>query len=479
MSIDGVVQKQDRCEDQDRAVPASIQRDPTTLESRTANSGRVQTEIIINQLPGTGHFLSHHWIEECHQVTPLGKRSQSISLWCLIWFMRLPEFIAAHSEQIMQEWIAFARTRVPAAIALDERALRNDGDSILRDVVADMGGPQSLLQQKEKSQGLRITPSGANSIPHRHATQRALHGFETLQVVSEFRALRATVLRLWMQSARSVDIHDLDDVSRFNEAIDEALADSLKVFVEEADHRRHLFMGVLGHDLRGPLHTIISCAQLFSRKHPEDTREAGMVLRSAAQVKALADDLLAFTMHGLKIDAPKALSAMRLDLFCQQTIDEIAILAPGREITFRSEGEPSGMWDGRRLHQLLWNLVVNALKYGQADQPVSVVLDGHDNDEVKLTVQNFGKPIPAEILPTLLSPLTRGGVEQTDSNLPAGANVGLGLYIANTIAEAHGGNITISSSAEEGTRFTVCLPRWSQETASRPAPDASPANSAH
>lgn len=376
--------------------------------------------------------------------------------------MRLPEFIMANIEPIMQEWANFARTRLPAAATLDETALRNDGEFILREVVADMGGTQSLRQQQTKSHGLRGTTVNADSISHRHATQRALHGFETLQVVSEFRALRATVLRLWMESTRSVDVNDLEDVIRFNESIDEALAESLKVFVDEADHRRHLFMGVLGHDLRGPLHTIISCAQLAARKYPQSERETGMILRSAAQVKGLADDLLEFTMHGLKLGTPKALTAMRLDLFCRQTIEEILTLTPGRRVEFQCEGETSGMWDGRRLHQLLWNLIVNALKYGSLAQPVSVMLNGTRDDEISLTVHNFGKPIPPEILPTLFAPLVRGSVEHIASPMPAGANLGLGLYIANTITESHGGKISATSSAAEGTHFKVVLPRWSQ-----------------
>ena len=373
--------------------------------------------------------------------------------------MRLPEFIAAQIESIMKEWVSFARTRLPAASSMNELALRNDGVAILREVVADMGGAQTQLQQKDKSQGLRSRAGGINSTPHRHAAQRALHGFETLQLVSEFRALRATVLRLWTESTPSVDLHDLDDVTRFNEAIDEALADSLKVFVAEADHRRHLFMGVLGHDLRGPLHTIMGCAQLTLRKRPEDAREAAMILRSAAQVKALADDLLEFTMYGLNLGAPIQASPMRLDQFCRQTLDEIATISPERRVEIECAGDPSGSWDGRRLHQLLWNLVVNALKYGAPDRAVSVTVDGTRQDEVILAVHNFGPPIPPEILPTLLAPLVRGSPEHVASSLPAGANMGLGLYIANTIAKAHGGNIDVTSAAEKGTRFKVTLPR--------------------
>ena len=211
----------------------------------------------------------------------------------------------------------------------------------------------------------------------------------------------------------------------------------------------------------------MSCAQLTLRKRPEDAREARMILRSASQIKTLADDLLELTLHGLNLDVPIAASSMRLDQFCRQTLDEILTISPERRVDLHTEGDLHGTWDARRLHQLLWNLVANALKYGASDQPVSVSLDGTRSDQVKLTVHNFGKPIPPEIMPTLLAPLVRGSSGYLASSLPAGANMGLGLFIANSIAQAHGGKISVTSSKKEGTRFKVILPREPRDSASR------------
>src|SRR5438045_4694667 len=102
--------------------------------------------------------------------------------------------------------------------------------------------------------------------------QRARSGFEVNQMVSEYRALRATVLRLWSAAATDVTVHDLQDVTRFNEAVDQALAESLKFFVAEVDRARNLVLGVLGHDLRTPLGVVVNCAQhqLRSEEHTSE-----------------------------------------------------------------------------------------------------------------------------------------------------------------------------------------------------------------
>jgi signal transduction histidine kinase len=376
--------------------------------------------------------------------------------------VRLPDFIYANTEAIVAEWLIFARTRLPAAASMSELALKDEAVEILAEIVEDMGGKQTAAQQKDKSQERGAPSPGAEraSAAHSHAQQRAHNGFETIQLVSEFRALRATVLRLWNESEHKFGAEDLEDVTRFNESVDEALAASLKAFVKEEEHRRHLFIGVLGHDLRGPLHTIMNCAKLTMRKTPTSAREAGMILRSAAQIKALADDLLEFTLSGLCIGAPIVPVPMQLDQFCRQTLDEVATISAGRVIELRVDGDMKGAWDNRRMHQLFWNLVINALKYGTEKRPIAVALDGIQADLVKLSVHNFGNPISPAIMPNLFAPLVRGSLEDVGSPVPAGANMGLGLYIVNTIVKAHSGTIQVTSNDEEGTRFLVSLPRY-------------------
>ncbi|CAN7587748.1 hypothetical protein LJR118_004406 [Acidovorax sp. LjRoot118] len=188
----------------------------------------------------------------------------------------------------------------PAAQDLDDVGLEDHGKKILEELVRNMELPQDEEERRRKSEGKSQLASTSAGVPSRsHARQRERQGFEVGQMVAEYRALRATVLRLWRASGRGAQLQDIDEVIRFDEAVDQALAESVEVFIAELNKARDLFLGVLGHDLRGPLSTIAGAATVELRKWPGDVRHAPVVLRSVAQMKALLDDLMEFTTHRL------------------------------------------------------------------------------------------------------------------------------------------------------------------------------------
>jgi signal transduction histidine kinase len=375
--------------------------------------------------------------------------------------MRLSSFITSNLDAILIDWVAFARSQFPAAAAMDEAALLDHGRLILEEIASDMRRPQDDEERQEKSQG-NGSGSPSSGMPSRsHGRQRERQGFEVEQMVAEYRALRATVLRLWGAASDRVQVDDLEDVTRFNEAVDQAIAESLGTFVAEVDKARDLFLGMLGHDLRGPLSTIASSAALELHSRPDDAQRAAVILRSVAQMKALLDDLVEYTRHrlgsGLTIDP----ASLQLGQFARETLDEIAAVSSGRVLDLEVEGNLEGEWDARRLHQALSNLVFNALKYGLPSAPIRIRLDGTGADEVVVAVENTGKPIPRRLLPTIFEPLVRAGGEDdgADSQV-AGANLGLGLFVVREIAHAHGGTIEVTSD-DSATRFALRLPRIS------------------
>lgn len=376
--------------------------------------------------------------------------------------MRLSSFITSDLDAILTDWVAFARGQLPAAATMDEVALLDHGKLILEEIAFDMRRPQGDDEQQAKSEGNSSTASASSNVPSRsHARQRMRQGFQVQQMVAEYRALRATVLRLWSAASPSVQVEDLEDITRFNEAVDQAIAESLEAFVAEVDKARDLFLGMLGHDLRGPLSTIASSATLDLRTRPNDAGQAAVILRSVAQMKSLLDDLVEYTRHrlgsGLAIDPAN----VQLDQFARDTLDEIAAVSNGRVLDLEVEGDLQGEWDARRLHQALSNLVFNALKYGLPSAPIRISLDGTRADEVILAVQNIGKPIPRGLLPTIFDPLVRTtGEEGGEESQVAGANLGLGLYVVREIAIAHGGSVEVTSD-DSATRFELRLPRIS------------------
>jgi len=374
--------------------------------------------------------------------------------------MRLPAFITSNLDAILIDWVAFAQAQLPAAATMDHAGLLDHGRLILEEIASDMHQPQGDDERQAKSEGNGSNASPSIAVPSRiHARQRERQGFQVEQMVAEYRALRATVLRLWSAASSSVQVEDLEDVTRFNEAVDQAIAESLQVFVAEVDKARDLFLGMLGHDLRGPLSTIANCATMDLRTRPDDSPRAAVILRSVTQMKALLDDLVEYTRHrlgsGLAIDPAN----LQLDQFARDTLDEIAAISSGRVLNLEVEGDMEGEWDARRLHQALSNLVFNALKYGLPSAPIRISLNGTHADEVVVAVENAGKPIPRRVLPTIFDPLSRAAADDGDvDSQVAGANLGLGLYVVREIANAHGGSVDVTSD-DSATRFELKLPR--------------------
>ncbi len=378
--------------------------------------------------------------------------------------MRLYEFIPSHIDPILDEWAAFAKTIQPAGGDLDAKALMNHGRELLSEVAADMQRPQTETERSHKSRGMGGGVTTSVHLPSRsHARVRSTQGFGIREMVGEYRALRASVLKLWaaQQSAVERGLHP-DDVTRFNEAIDQAIAESLETFVAELERRRDLFLGVLGHDLRGPLSTItnVARAQMDYNKNPP--HEAAMVLRSAAQMRVLLDDLVEYVRNRQATGFALLVRPMDMGQFAKETIAEITAIRSGSKIEITLAGNLQGVWDPRRLHQALSNLIFNASKYGHPGEPICVIVDGSDPDEMLLAVQNKGTPIPAHRVKALFEPFTRASADDYSelTTLTPGAGMGLGLYVVREVTHRHGGSVGVVSN-ERFTRFTIRIPRVS------------------
>jgi hypothetical protein len=166
--------------------------------------------------------------------------------------MRLSDFIARHLESILAEREAFARTHIPAGEAMDVAGLRDHAADILKAVARDLRTPQTEAERGEKARGdAEPRPGAANTAAQTHGAVRAEAGFILAQMVSEFRALRASVNRLW-RAAGPPGPTDFEDLARFNEAIDQALAESVSRYARDLEHSKEMFLAILGRDVRRP-----------------------------------------------------------------------------------------------------------------------------------------------------------------------------------------------------------------------------------
>jgi signal transduction histidine kinase len=371
--------------------------------------------------------------------------------------MRLADFILRNMETILGEWEAFAMTLLPAAKGMTSLALRDDAKQILEAVAKDLSTPQTKEAQAEKSKGRTPKLTGVpETAAQTHAVVRARSGFDINQLAAEYRALRASVLRLWVDACEPGEIN-LDDVVRFNEAIDQAIVESIGFFSAQVDQARNLLLGMLGHDMRSPLNTILMTAQYLAALNAgaNVSDAASRLIRSGASMKALLDDLIDFNRTTLGLGIKIDLAEVDLATLFRDELEQLRAAHPSRQIELETAGDTRGFWGGVRLQQLLRNLVVNAINYGSANTPIHVLLTG-DEAHVTIEVKNRGPAIEKEILKQIFDPLKRGlGQGERDDS---GAGLGLGLYIVREVARAHGGDVTVRSDNGE-TVFAVRLPR--------------------
>ncbi|AKJ02879.1 PAS domain S-box-containing protein [Archangium gephyra] len=223
---------------------------------------------------------------------------------------------------------------------------------------------------------------------------------------------------------------------------------------KRAEQFRERLMGIVSHDLRGPLHGIsLTTEQLLRRDDVAGPVLAGVqrIARSTERMARMITDLLDFTRARLGGGIPLQLRHCNLVELVRATLEEHEVTHPGRFVLSHAPGSYSGEWDPDRLAQVVSNLVGNALQHGARDTPVAVSLE-HEDATLVLAVRNQGPPIPEALLPHVFDPFRR-------ANHHSRQGLGLGLYIAQQLILAHGGSITVSSREDSGTTFTVRLPR--------------------
>lgn len=381
--------------------------------------------------------------------------------------MRLADFISSNLEPILVEWENFARTLDPGA-DLTVLELRDDAGTILRSVARDMKQHQSPEQQASKSVGAAGAGGDASDALDEgstlHGEERAGQGFHITDVVAEYRAVRASVLRLWTRHLPNWNQDDLDDIIRFNEALDQSLRNAVESYSERVERSRRMFLGILSHDLRNPLACIRIATHLLSRKegHAPAVDEVSMIDASTETMQHLITDLTDYALSGLGQEMPLNREPIDLTLLCREVVASYRTTHPGRTLRLHADPAITGVWDAARMRQLVSNLVGNALDHGSTDGPVdlSVLMEEspQHNAAAVLTVHNEGPPIPPKALSTIFDPLkshvTRDAAARRNQH-----NIGLGLYIVREIVLAKGGTVEVNSTAEEGTTFTVRIPR--------------------
>jgi signal transduction histidine kinase len=364
--------------------------------------------------------------------------------------LRLSELIRTDTERIIREWEEFAKT-LNAGVGLPRWLLRVHASAILQSIAQTIEKPEVSVKEATRED----SPGPLEHVAAAHVNLRIESGFDLVQIISEYRTLRACVLRLWRESDPDGFARGAEEITRFTEAIDQAVAETVPVYEQREAQYRDRFLGILGHDLRNPLNSIsLSATSLAGAKELNEQQLGAVsrILRSVRRLDHMVNDILDFARG--RLGTPMAITVVGANLgtLVREIADEVQSANPGFSVVVDTNGDLSGDWDTERLKQLLSNLLLNAIQHGSG-KTVAVTAKS-DKNLVLLEVRNEGPPIPKELLGTIFDPLVHGRSSDQDSR-----GLGLGLFIVKEIVSSHRGIITVTSSQDAGTIFSVRLPR--------------------
>jgi signal transduction histidine kinase len=234
--------------------------------------------------------------------------------------------------------------------------------------------------------------------------------------------------------------------------------------LQRAVELSEMFVSILGHDLRTPLGAIRNSAEVILRS-AEDARSlrpAGRILSSSDRMARMIEQLLDFArarrQGGIVVQPQRA----NLEEIVRPVVQELEDANPATRIEITATGDLSGTWDVDRLGRVVSNLASNAVKHGTQGQRVTLELEGTDAATVRIRISNSGA-IAAELIPRLFEPFKRTAPAKTGER-----GLGLGLFIAREIVEAHGGTIEVQTTGDDTTVFKVSLPRHTSPREAHP-----------
>ncbi|HJY38422.1 MAG TPA: ATP-binding protein [Steroidobacteraceae bacterium] len=225
--------------------------------------------------------------------------------------------------------------------------------------------------------------------------------------------------------------------------------------LEAANKDLEAFSCSVSHDLRAPLRAITGFCDMYLTDYGQDVPPAGRklldrVVDGAARMDRLIEDLLSFCRYSRQ---PLLKGPVKLDVIARKVVEELQLREAGRAVEWRVGALPECNGDASLLQQVLTNLLDNAVKFSPAGEEVRVSVFQQDS-RVRIEVSDRGPGVPPDQQRLIFEKFGRGNI----AGSPGTPGTGLGLYIARSIVEAHGGVLEVSSGPDPGATFTLSLP---------------------
>ena len=371
--------------------------------------------------------------------------------------MKVSDIIRQHKEQILQEWIASIKKEVPEAKKHDLVALQNDVPDLLDDIAADLDAQQVDQDTHDDIE---------------HGKLRAdFDNYSLSHVIREYRLLLRTILSV-------IDEHSpiqLEERDKIIFLITLAIEQAAEVFFqtrqqeekgakEEAQAQtqalqqegqlRDTFIETVTHDIRNPLSNITALVNLLQEKLSDDPsfrRPLEAIHNSVDRADTLIRNLLDVNLIELGGQLPIKPRQCDLMEMVRASVSFFDEQYQGTLQLVTSQETLVGDFDDQMLRRALDNLIKNAIKYGESDGPI-VITCQRSGQAIVLSVHNDGNPIAQDQLDKIFTRYYRASEQQRSQGW------GIGLSLVRGIAQAHGGAVTATSDAQQGTTFTLRLP---------------------
>jgi signal transduction histidine kinase len=350
------------------------------------------------------------------------------------------DFIRSQQARIADLWEVEVRRDLPALRTLSRPVLRDHMHEFL-DGLADWIDGRT-----------EIAEVAFSHLAEGHALQRLGYGVGLETLTREYSKLRVVLLRELLALPPTDDLRE--DMVRLHEGMDRAINEAMHRYATRREEVRERFVAILGHDLRDPLSTVIISANMLAANpslKPEHRVVASRIVRACDRMQRMINDVLDFARGHLGNGIPANPTLNDMGEICRAAADEIGAGNPQREIVVDVQGDLRGAFDRDRVHQALTNLLSNAVQHGEGKIEVRA-FETDDHRAIVTEVTSHGEVIPDDLRARLFDPFAHADVAGPHRGL------GLGLFIVQQIALAHGGICEVQST-EAGTTFSIRWPR--------------------
>jgi signal transduction histidine kinase len=350
------------------------------------------------------------------------------------------DLLRSQQKRIAERWEQEVRADLPALAKMTRPVLYDHLAEFLDGLAAWIDGDSELAE------------TAFAKLAEGHALQRLGYGVGLETLTREYSKLRAVLMRVLLGVPPTDEARE--DMLSLHEGMDRAINEAMHRYATRREEVRERFVAILGHDLRDPLSTVVISANVLAANptlKPEHRVVASRIVRACDRMQRMISDVLDFARGHLGSGIPANPTLNDMGEICRAAADEITGANPQREIKVDVQGDLRGAFDRDRVHQAMTNLISNAIQHSEAGIEVRVY-ETEDRHAVVTEVTSHGDVIPDDLLGRLFDPFAQGDIAGPRRGL------GLGLFIVQQIAIAHGGLCDVRSD-KKGTTFSIRWPR--------------------